>query len=148
MKTRLIVLGCLLIIGLSACSSKTVTPVNSERWVSWYEEWQGTPYQYGGTGKNGIDCSALVKNAYQHIYGVQLPRTTKQQRKVGYKVSKQSLQAGDLLFFKPDGTPNHVGIYVGANRFIHASSSKGVTISTLNNTYWLPRLFEARRALP
>ncbi len=133
---------------MSACSTKSTTPINSEGWVNWYAQWRGTPYQYGGTSKTGIDCSALVKNAYQTIYGMQLPRTTKQQRRVGNKISKRSLQAGDLLFFKPAGTPNHVGIYVGGNRFIHASSSKGVTIALLNKDYWLPRLAEARRVLP
>jgi len=147
MKTRNLSIIVLLLVSVGACSTKTTTPVNSERWVHWYQHWQGTPYQYGGTNKSGIDCSALVKNAYQSIYGVQLPRTTREQRRVGNKVSKRSLQVGDLLFFKPAGTPNHVGIYIGGDRFVHASSSKGVTIANLSDRYWLPRLVEARRAI-
>lgn len=147
MKTSYLSLLVLVLISIGACSTKNVTPVNSGRWVQWYKNWQGTPYQYGGTGKSGIDCSALVKNAYRSIYGLQLPRTTKEQRRVGRKVSKRALQVGDLLFFKPAGTPNHVGVYIGSNRFIHASSSKGVTIATLSDEYWLPKLVEARRAI-
>ena len=147
MKTSKLCIIVLLLLGIGACSTKNTTPVNSERWVQWYQHWQGTPYQYGGTNKKGIDCSALVKNAYQSIYGVQLPRTTREQRRIGNKVSKRALQVGDLLFFKPAGTPNHVGIYIGGDRFVHASSSKGVTIANLSDQYWLPRLVEARRAI-
>ncbi len=124
----------------------TQTAAN-QLWNQWYQHWRGTPYRYGGSTVSGVDCSALVQDAYEHVYRLKLPRTTSEQRRIGYAVEANRLAVGDLLFFRPDKNNNHVGVYLGNQRFVHASSSKGVTISSLDNVYWLPRLTQARRIL-
>lgn len=146
--------ACLLLGTLSNCATTPQpsqqpngTQATSNLWNQWYQNWHGTPYRYGGTTRDGVDCSALVQDAYKYVYRLKLPRTTSEQRHIGYAVSPNRLAVGDLLFFKPDRNNNHVGIYLGNQRFVHASSSKGVTIATLNNVYWLPRLVQARRIL-
>lgn len=144
--------SCLILATLSNCVT-TPHPIpqpdgnNKQLWSQWYQHWRGTPYRYGGTTLNGVDCSALVQDAYRYVYRLQLPRTTSEQRRIGTLVNAKRLAVGDLLFFKPDRNNNHVGVYLGNQRFVHASSSKGVTISSLDNVYWLPRLVQARRIL-
>lgn len=110
-----------------------------------YRLWQGTPYQYGGQSRRGVDCSALVQNAYKNALGYSLPRTTRTQIKKGKKVAKSSLKVGDVVFFKISRNGYHNGIYIGNAEFIHASTSKGVTISNLNNPYWKRTYLTARR---
>jgi hypothetical protein len=109
--------------------------------------WQGTPYRLGGNNKRGIDCSALVKNIYLDSFNIKLPRTTETQVKNGYLVYKNQLQVGDLVFFKTGWSTRHVGIYMGNNEFIHASTSKGVITSSLENVYWKDKYWQARRIL-
>jgi cell wall-associated NlpC family hydrolase len=113
--------------------------------LSQYRQWKGTPYQYGGTSLRGVDCFAFVQNTYRAKLGYALPRTTKTQIKLGKKVSKSLLQPGDVVFFKTGENALHNGIYLGKSQFIHASSSKGVTISNLNNPYWLRTYYLSRR---
>ena len=110
-----------------------------------YQLWQGTPYQYGGQTLKGVDCSAYVQNAYQHALGYSLPRTTRTQIKKGKKIAKSELKVGDVVFFKISRNGFHNGVYIGNSEFIHASSSKGVTISNLNNPYWKRTYLTARR---
>lgn len=112
-----------------------------------HQRWAGTPYRIGGTSEQGIDCSALVRNVFLDTFNLELPRTTGDQVHEGRPIDRQELQAGDLVFFRPPGQYNHVGIYVGDGRFLHASSSKGVMISRLDNSYWLRYYWQARRAL-
>ncbi len=110
--------------------------------------WLGTPYRYGGTDERGLDCSALVQNVFADL-GVRLPRTTKAQRAVGTAVSVRTARPGDLLFFALEsGRVNHVGILLGPDRFVHASSSRGVVVDRLMDDYFRRRLVEARRVLP
>ncbi|WP_019555965.1 NlpC/P60 family protein [Thiomicrorhabdus arctica] len=101
-----------------------------------YQDWKGTPYHYGGTSRNGVDCSAFVQNTFYSQLGYKLPRTTRTQIKIGKKVTKSNLKVGDIVFFKTSSRSLHNGIYIGGSKFIHASSSQGVTISSLNNLYW------------
>lgn len=110
-----------------------------------YKLWKGTPYQYGGTSLSGVDCSAFVQNTYRSKLGYKIPRTTRTQIKVGKSVSKKHLKAGDIVFFKTSGNSLHNGIYLGKSQFIHASSSKGVTISNLNNVYWKKTYYTSKR---
>ena len=108
----------------------------------------GVPYVWGGGSPSGFDCSGLVQYAYK-AHGINLPRTSKQQWTVGKQISKSELKPGDLVFFANTYTTgvSHVGIYVGDNQFIHASSSKGVIISSLSNTYWAAHYHGCRRVI-
>ena len=112
-----------------------------------HQRWAGTPYRIGGTTDQGIDCSALVRNVFRDTFDVELPRTTYDQVHEGRPIDRQELQAGDLVFFRPPGRYNHVGIYVGNGYFLHASTSKGVIISRLDNSYWQRYYWQSRRAL-
>ncbi len=148
---------------LSACASKkTPTTAASQR------NWQqldnvviprqdvlmraigliGTPYRYGGNSpKNGFDCSGLVSYVFNDAASIQLPRTTREQwRVLNNSVSNKRLIAGDLLFFAQGRGIDHVGIYVGEGRFVHAPSTGGtVRIDPINSPYWRKHYQGARR---
>jgi len=99
--------------------------------------WMGVPYKYAGTDRSGVDCSSLVAEIYRSVYGIVLPRTSGQQYAVCRKVTAAKLKEGDLVFFNPGTkTISHVGIFLGEQKFIHASVSKGVVISNLDNSYY------------
>jgi len=107
-----------------------------------------TPYKYGGNSENGIDCSAFTQKVFQNSIELQLPRSTREQYLIGDKISKdEELNFGDLVFFKTRkrSSPSHVGIYIGDNKFMHASRKKGVMVSSLEEKYWTPRYIGARR---
>ncbi|WNS78485.1 C40 family peptidase [Domibacillus sp. DTU_2020_1001157_1_SI_ALB_TIR_016] len=105
----------------------------------------GTPYKWGGTTTKGFDCSGFIGYAFKKA-GKTLPRTTAEIYKKGKAVSKSNLQKGDLVYFQTyKKGPSHMGIYLGNNEFIHASSSKGVSITTLSNSYWKKRYIGAKR---
>lgn len=110
-------------------------------------QWHGTPYRYGGMNRNGIDCSGFVYLTFRDRFALQLPRTTKAQTDIGTRIDKEELLPGDLVFFKTGGGENglHVGIYDTDNQFIHASTSRGVIRSSLNNVYWRKVFWQARR---
>lgn len=110
-----------------------------------HKAWQGVRYQLGGLSKKGVDCSGFVQLTYKTRLGVYLPRTVRQQSKLGKKVAKHELKAGDLVFFKTGPTSKHVGIYLEENKFLHASESKGVTISHLGNVYWKAKYWKSVR---
>lgn len=118
-----------------------------EALLAQHKRWAGTPYRIGGTSERGIDCSALVRNVYRDTFDLELPRSTRGQVHEGRPIDRQELQAGDLVFFRPPGRYNHVGIYVGDGYFLHASTSKGVIISRLDNSYWQRYYWQSRRAL-
>ncbi|WP_447874896.1 NlpC/P60 family protein [Serratia fonticola] len=110
-------------------------------------QWYGTPYRYGGLDRGGVDCSGFVYRTFNDRFDMQLPRSTAQQTGLGTKVSRDELMPGDLVFFKTGSGENglHVGIYDTNDEFIHASTSKGVTRSSLNNVYWRKVYWQARR---
>lgn len=109
--------------------------------------YMGTPYVFGATGNGGFDCSGFVMRVFQQ-HGIYLPRTADVQYNVGTKVARGDEQPGDLVFFETYlPGPSHVGIYVGNGNFIHASSSRGVTTSNLNQTYYAARYLGAKRVL-
>jgi cell wall-associated NlpC family hydrolase len=107
--------------------------------------WLGTPYRYGGTDERGLDCSALVQIVMGDL-GVDVPRTTRDQQDLGRPIDPRDLRAGDLLFFRLDSSRvNHVGLALGRDRFIHASTSRGVVVDRLMSDYYTERFVEARR---
>ncbi|MEN8210318.1 MAG: NlpC/P60 family protein [Thermodesulfobacteriota bacterium] len=112
-----------------------------------FEEWEGTPHKMGGNSKRGIDCSGFVHYMYTKLFNIRVPRTTKQFFKTGIKINKSQLKPGDLVAFNPHSYPRHVGIYIGNNKFIHASTTKGVMMSDLANPYWEKHYFLSRRIL-
>lgn len=112
-----------------------------------HERWAGTPYRLGGSSFRGIDCSALVQNVFSETFRFDLPRTTEEQVRTGLEVERDALRPGDLVFFRPPGVYRHVGIYVGEGRFLHASTSRGVMISDIDNRYWQRHFWQARRTL-
>ena len=112
-----------------------------------YKNWKGTPYELGGMNKSGIDCSGFVHVAFRDAFGMKVPRTTKALSSKGNRINVRQLKIGDLVFFKTGRTKRHVGIYVGNQHFIHASTSKGVMKSNLTNPYWQKHYWKSTRLL-
>jgi cell wall-associated NlpC family hydrolase len=111
------------------------------------EKWIGAPYQYGGNDITGVDCSGFTTSVLAQVYQIQLPRTAREQYSDGRPVRSGELRFADLVFFsniRGRGI-NHVGIYLGDNRFVHATESSGVTISELSEDYYKDRFAGARR---
>jgi len=112
-----------------------------------FKKWEGTPHKMGGNNKKGIDCSGFTHYMYTELFNVRVPRTTKQFFTAGIKINKSQLKPGDLVAFKPPSYPRHVGIYIGNNKFIHASTTKGVMMSDLDNPYWKKYYVMSRRII-
>jgi len=105
----------------------------------------GVPYKLGGSTLKGIDCSAFVKKIYE-IFNIELPRTTREQFSIGKKIGKEQLEEGDLVFFRRRGDSSHVGIYIGDNQFVHASSyNRQVKIDYLDAPYYSKRFLRGVR---
>jgi cell wall-associated NlpC family hydrolase len=125
-------------------------PVETIQNKSLYElidNWWGTPYRLGGTTQKGIDCSAFVQTLMMGVFAMQLPRTAREQKEAASWIPMDDLKEGDLIFFNTRGGVSHVGVYLHNNKFVHASTSGGVMISDLNETYWSRKLLGAGRVL-
>jgi cell wall-associated NlpC family hydrolase len=111
-------------------------------------KYMNTPYKYGGNSLNGIDCSAFTQSVYQSSWMITLNRSARDQYQQGTVIeNREDLKFGDLIFFNTRRRvrPGHVGIYIGENLFAHASSTLGVTISSLEHNYYNKRYMGARR---
>jgi len=113
------------------------------------DEWYGVRYLFGGTTKEGIDCSAFVQKLYEQVFGVNLLRTALAQVETTSLITRKELcREGDLVFFKiKRGKISHVGLYLMNDFFVHASSSQGIMISSLDDAYWSKHFACAGRVL-
>ncbi|MGE6487474.1 C40 family peptidase [Paenisporosarcina sp. NPDC076898] len=120
--------------------------VNSTQVVSNANKLMGIKYVYGGTTTKGFDCSGFIGYVYKKV-GVALPRTSAGMYATGTSVKKSNLATGDLVFFNTLGKGvSHVGIYIGNGKFIHSRSSKGVSVSSINDPYyWGSKYVGAKR---
>lgn len=110
------------------------------------DEWYGVHYRTGGNTKQGVDCSGFTVAVYLSVYGIMLPRVSRDQYRTSRKISTTELQEGDLVFFNTRGHGvSHVGIYLSNNRFVHASVSRGVMVNSLFEPYYLQRYVGAGR---
>jgi cell wall-associated NlpC family hydrolase len=125
-------------------------PVSPTAWKAEADRWLGVKYRKGGLDRNGIDCSGLAAQMYLAVTGIALPRSTQDQSRCGNLVSRTDLRPGDLIFFVAlkDKQVDHVGIYLGDAKFVHASYSKGVVGSSLLQDYYVQRYHSARRVIP
>jgi lipoprotein Spr len=104
------------------------------------DKWWGTKYCMGGSTENCIDCSAFTQVILREIYAQSLPRTSQEQYNMAKRIEYEDLQEGDLVFFSAGGKAiTHVGVYLQNNKFVHASTSAGVTITDLSDKYWNPK---------
>jgi len=124
-----------------------VEKIKNEKLFEYITQWWAVPYRIGGTGMNGIDCSAFVKGITTEAFSINLPRTSREQADFSSTISKEELREGDLVFFNTGGGISHVGMYLSNNKFVHASTSMGVVISDLNETYWNKRFVKAGRII-
>jgi lipoprotein Spr len=115
---------------------------NTDENIPLYAEasvWLKTPYRYGGLSRKGIDCSGLVHRIYRDVYGKSVSRATAGLEKEAKNISKNGLRAGDLVFFSTSSNRkkiNHVGIFLKDGYFVHASTSRGVIVSHLDEAYY------------
>ena len=124
-----------------------VEEINNIPLLTKIDEWWGTPYCLGGSSKGCIDCSYFTLDVMKSTYNINLKRTAAEQYEQSEKIEWVDLKEGDLIFFKTEGRKNitHVGIYLTNNKFAHASTSQGVTISDLTESYWQKRLYSLGR---
>lgn len=111
--------------------------------------WLGTPYRYGGKSKSGVDCSGFVLSIFRDVYNLELMRRSIDMAQNSRKIRDPGrLREGDLVFFRiRSRNISHVGIYLGEGRFVHASSSRGVIINNLNESYYSERFAFGGRVL-
>lgn len=141
-KLTAISIGLTLALTLSAGSAFADSKLNSA-----IKPIMGVSYKMGGTTTNGFDCSGFTTYVFKKL-GMSLPRVSSAQYKMGTAVSKKNLRAGDLVFFNTSGRGvSHVGIYIGGGKFAHSSTSRGVIVTSLNQSYFAKRYVGAKRVM-
>lgn len=147
-------------------SQKLDIPDNGNKGIAYYEKkwqvslsgnedlaflkeidaWLGVPYVYGGESKSGTDCSGMIQTIYQKQYKILLKRSANDMQKDVDFISLEKAKLGDLVFFKINfKTVGHVALYLGQKRFIHATTSRGVIISSLEEEYYKKRFYKVGR---
>ncbi len=129
-------------------SHAPLTGINKKKVMDEILALVGTPYSLNGTGGSGIDCSGFTASVYANAIGKDLPHSASAQFLSSRKVEDEDKKFGDLVFFNTTGeVPSHVGIYLGEDLFAHASVSSGVTISSLESSYYKKRYVGVRRVI-
>ncbi len=127
--------------------------IKNEKLYAVIDQWLGTPYDWGGTSKNGVDCSSYVQQLYQKVYGRDLPRTSLEQFYLDTKShfrNQKYLKEGDLIFFRlrhQDKVVSHVGVYLQNGKFTGSNSPHGVQIADLNADYWQDKYVACARLI-
>ncbi|WP_431088467.1 C40 family peptidase [Paenibacillus sp. 8b26] len=144
--------GTFALEGTNTAQAATATSVG-QKIINYGENYMGTPYKFGASTSTtrNFDCSSFMKHIFQK-YGVDLPRTSVAQSKVGHAVSKSNLKKGDLVFFSSGSRATgrnitHVAVYVGGGKILHTYGGPGVTYSDLNSGNWKRTYIKARRVL-
>jgi len=125
-----------------------VESITNSSLFSFIDDWWGTRYRYGGKTREGIDCSAFTGTLMSFVFGFALPRTARDQYAACDKIEKEDLKEGDLVFFNTRGGISHVGVYLANGYFTHSSTHGGVTISSLDETYYSKRFVSGGRFNP
>ena len=148
-----------ILILFSGCTLKRIQPgapdipsslggdsdrIKSELYAQ-YRSWNNVGYRHGGMSRKGVDCSGVVHITYRDRFGITLPRKTSRIAKKGTQIMQRDLIPGDLVFFKTGTLTQHVGMYLEKGKFLHASTSAGVTISSMHSKYWRRCFWQARR---
>ena len=131
-------------------NNKNTNPnISREKLMGEIEDLLGVPYRLGGTTSKGMDCSGLVHFVYKNSFNKTLPRRVVELYQTGVSVSRKSMLFGDLVFFNNIKSPevSHVGIFLDADQFAHASQSQGVIISSLKEPYYDSKFAGARRVI-
>jgi len=132
---------------LSQIMHVAVSATSNMKLFDFVYEWIGTPYRFGGGTKKGIDCSAFTKTLYSQVFNIDIKRNSRDIFSMVSPVKKDELKEGDLVFFKIHSRSiSHVGIYLGNNRFAHASS-RGVAVSSLDDDYYSRYFYKGGRVL-
>ena len=122
-----------------------IEKLTNKKLVEYIHQWWAVPYRIGGSTMSGIDCSNFVKGLTNYAYGLDLPRTSREQAAYCREINKEELKEGDLVFFNTGRGISHVGLYMANNKFVHASTSMGVVISSLDEPYWNRRYVKSGR---
>jgi lipoprotein Spr len=132
---------------LSQIMGVAVSATSNMKLFHFVYDWIGTPYRFGGSSRKGIDCSAFTKQLYSDVFNLTIRRSSRDIFSMVNPVGKDDLKEGDLVFFKIHSRSiSHVGIYLGNNRFAHASS-RGVAISSLDDAYYSRYFYKGGRLL-
>src|ERR1700712_1801833 len=132
---------------LSQIMHVAVSATSNMKLFNFVYDWIGTPYRFGGNSKKGVDCSAFTKQLYNQVFNLDIKRNSRDIFSMVSPVSKDDLKEGDLVFFKIHSRSiSHIGIYLGNNRFAHASL-RGVAINNLNDAYYSRYFYKGGRVL-
>ena len=141
------VLACVVVLG--GCASQTGATDVEQRLQAIVKPWIGTPYRRGGSSLGGTDCSGFTRGVMERL-GVELPRRSRDQARVGVPVAREDLRAGDLVFFdlgRARRGIDHVGLYTGDGFFVHASPRRGVVTDLLDGVAYRRTYRGARRVI-
>ena len=131
-------------------SSLSTVGITGEQFKNKVKEYLGIPYRRGGASKKGMDCSSFVRIVYNRLYNIELPFSARGQFRSSRlkKIDDHNMQSGDLIFFSHNNKKkgiDHVGMYFSDGQFIHASSSRGIAFSSLEDPYWKKRFVASKR---